>query len=337
MVALEGSGREPGLQMYHPLLFVALVSIALTGGSRVTMAADAPDGAARISAERDHARTELDRLNAEIDALKQRRRGLGDDYQLRQKMADAEAVARRLTQLESRLAPTATPARASTGAGPTRSLPPAPRPNATDDRDVREAKADILADQARRLNQQVSVLERRVDELRVRQELRRRAGELERDPFSPLEQAKRRLPLGIATPAAEKGPTPERAGGAGSATIPPPAGGSASFAGGTDSSKGTAVATAAPSAQSGPGAASPSAVPVPIAPTAGPESTSSLATQFRGILDPSTLAEIRKLEGSGNPTSRLPAAERALAALRARAQQLQSSADTMRAAPPPHD
>ena len=88
---------------------------------------------------------ELERLNREIDALKQRRRSLGEDYELRRKMADAEARARRLTELESRAgARVAGPTAASptrTAPGPTPraapfSLSPAPRLEASDDRDV---------------------------------------------------------------------------------------------------------------------------------------------------------------------------------------------------------
>jgi len=71
-------------------------------------------------------------------------------------------------------------------------------------------------------------------------------------------------------------------------------------------------------------------------PASGPDAAGSLAGQFRDVLDPVTLTEIRRLEGSGGAArASLPATERALAALRARARQLQSEADAARRAAHP--
>jgi hypothetical protein len=68
----------------------------------------------------------------------------------------------------------------------------------------------------------------------------------------------------------------------------------------------------------------------------GSDAAGSLAGQFRDVLDPLTLTEIRRLEGSGGAArASLPATERALAALRARARQLQSEADAARRAAHP--
>ena len=393
--------------------------------------------------ERARLRGELDQLNREIDALKQQRRSLGEDYALRSKMADAEAKARRLTELEgsaNRSANRSGGGNGGTTAGAGGSEPRAPlrlsatpQPSAADDSDVLDAKADILADQARRVGQQADLLEHRVLSLRGRQELRRRAGELELDPFSPFEQSKRRIPIGAAAssvgasnpagatqPVGSQMPNATLSGGGapvssstgmgtrGAATNPGSGMGIVSPTSGTAVSptSGTAVSPtsgaavsptsgaataptsgAATPATSGaapaspgslaapPGAAStasgagpPSAQPTSGAtttdtsvrgigtvvaaggvesttstsqpsgtgPASGPDAAGSLAGQFRDVLDPVTLTEIRRLEGSGGAArASLPATERALAALRARARQLQSEADAARRAAHP--
>jgi hypothetical protein len=334
------------------------------------------------AAEATRLRGELERLNREIDALKQRRRSLGEDYELRRKMADAEARARRLTELERRTGareggPTAaSPSRAdpgssqAPGAAPF-SLSPAPRLEPSDDREVLDAKADILADQARRLEGQAQLLERRVTSLRGRQELRRRARDLEQDPFSPLEQSKRRVPIGSALSTSPKALAP-----ASGATVDNSSSSNTGFAGTNTGNRGTGsaipgggegnmptptLAGAGPAANmpSG-GAATNQAVPVsspappgapggnavatssgPVTPVGGPggggtsDSAGSLALQFRDVLDPTTLMEIRRLEGTGATGASLPATEHALAALRARARQLQAEADAARQAAHP--
>src|SRR4051794_19399173 len=63
------------------------------------------DGAERsaLLTERQRVRAELERTNADIDALKRSKRGLREDYRLRERLADAEALARRLTALDARL------------------------------------------------------------------------------------------------------------------------------------------------------------------------------------------------------------------------------------------
>ena len=177
--------------------------------ARVLLVAQTPVNGARgkssaataSPAERERLRRELARVNLEIDNLKRRRRGLGDDYVLRRRMADAEALARRLTEVETALGKAPAPAGAarddaSAGSEPLQAPPEA---RDTDDRAALEAKADILTDQARRLTTQANALEKRIGDLRQRGELRRRAGQLDRDPFSPMEQAKRRIALGSAT------------------------------------------------------------------------------------------------------------------------------------------
>lgn len=325
-----------------------------------------------LMSERLRLRTELDRTNAEIDALKRENRGLRDDYRLRSRMADAEALARRLTDLEARLPRTSSSSAGSRQGDAATSWPNAPEATPSDDRGVLEAKADILSDQARRLNGQADLLAARLTELQARNELRRRAGQLERDPFSPLEQARRRL-TATGTPGRSELPTgngaaPERPAGPTGTTGGPAdqstASGPVMTAGSGSSAApaaGAAPAGAAPAAilapTSSPGAPagasvgagttaaiapapsqSPSAAaaagnksqPSLLTPATSADISGSFAAQFRGLLDATTLAEIRRLEVAGSPTASLPAMERALAALRARANELASTANRLR-------
>lgn len=353
--------------------------VALTSAAGVVHAQGPSGGlsarASKLGAERQRLRTELDRLNTEIDALKRDNRGIRDDYRLRSRMADAEALARRLTEIDARApgAPTSTAGQRD----PAMSFPSAPEAEPSDDRAVLEAKADILADQARRLTTQADVLAGRVTDLRGRNELRRRAGQLERDPFSPLEQAKRRLTTsgstlaagtgssfgnnavgtskGVGTQSAEGtrdtvagGPTITASPGmtAPGAAPPPPSGGTGNFGavattapvaapGGAASAPGGATTlvpqTPPPSAMAGSvSKAQPSLLPPPTLPPPTPDTAGSVAIQFRGILDASTLAEIRRLESAGSPAGNLAAMEWALSALRARAAQLSTNAATLR-------
>jgi hypothetical protein len=394
-------------------------------GSRGAAAAGlvraAASGDSASESERTRLRGDLDRLNREIDGLKQRRRSLGEDYALRAKMADAEAKARRLTELEGSAARSAArsanrsgggSAATTAGAGGMEPLAPlrlsaTPQPSAADDSEVLDAKADILADQARRVGQQADLLEHRVLSLRGRQELRRRAGELELDPFSPFEQSKRRIPIGA--PATSVGPSaavPTVGGqtisgggnamansitkgspvntGSGTGTVPPMSGAATSPTSGAATSPTSGAAASPTSGAAGPasfatpsgstgtatGASPQSSQPVStsggrttdtsgqgigtVVATGSPESTTStsqpsgtglasgpdapgsLAGQFRDVLDPVTLTEIRRLEGSGGAArASLSATERALAALRARARLLQSEAEAARRAAHP--
>jgi hypothetical protein len=287
-------------------------------------------------AERQRLRTELDRVNAEIDALKRAGTGVRDDYRLRRRMADAEALARRLTDIDARLGAAARGG-GSSGEGATgKSWPVAPAGAPGDDPGVLEAKADLLADQARRLSGHGDILAKRLADLRGRQELRRRAGQLERDPFSPMEQTKRRLigdragsasefadgGNGAPSPATRSGTTTTGSGAAPS--TPPP--GAPAVPGGQVTGDATAGGRNG-EAQQPPGAAGhlPISSGVP-----GATGTGSVAAQFYGILDAATLAEIRRLEAPGSATASLQAMERALTAVRARAAQLDAEARTLR-------
>ena len=327
-----------------------------------------------LMSERLRLRTELDRTNAEIDALKRENRGLRDDYRLRSRMADAEALARRLTDLEARLPRTSSSSAGSRQGDAATSWPNAPEATPSDDRGVLEAKADILSDQARRLNGQADLLAARLTELQARNELRRRAGQLERDPFSPLEQARRRLtatgtpgrselpagngaaPERPATPPGTTGGAADQSTAAGPAVMTAGSGSSAAPAAGAVPAGGpappaTLAPTSSPGAPAGASVGAGATAAIAPAPSQSPSAAAaagnksqpslrtpattadisgSFAAQFRGLLDATTLAEIRRLEGAGSPTASLPAMERALAALRARANELASTANRLR-------
>ena len=299
------------------LLTSAVLSLGTPLGAPGLARADTPRDAAdraHASAERTRLRGQLDLLNAEIDALKRRKRGLREDYELRGKMADAEALARRVTALDAKLGP---PAPRAGETAPDTTWPAAPRITPSDDRGDLEAKADILADQSRELSRRADTLGRRISDLQARQELRRRAGQLERDPFSPLEQAKRRVAISAGgtskdTPPARSGAgdlaTPTQGGGTSAPSVTGPAGKTPTDSTGATSTVG---ATAQP--------------PVPLPGSIDP--SGSVAAQFRGILDPATLAEIRRLEAAGAASGNVAAWQRAASALRERAAQLATDAN----------
>src|SRR5882724_11763473 len=304
-----GDQGSPGIMVFARLILrlVLASAVALGALSAVPAAARAQpprriaqgDTASRAAlvAERQRVRKELERANAEIGALKRSGRGLREDYRLRERLADAEALARRLTELDARLGAGAAPASRGPGAEP--------RVSPSDGPAELEAKADILADQAQRLAARGDALLGRARDLRARQTLRRRVGQMERDPFSPLEGSKRRAMTGTlasnlnsgGSPASVRGPipgpgAPEKAvggaptGGAGptdqsaapamavpgvSAVAPPPNGAGAG-----------AVATPPPNG-AGTGAVAPplgggAAVSSPSSPSAAPTPTTGAAS-----------------------------------------------------------
>ena len=121
-------------------------------GASPAAAGASPAGDVTLTAERARLRAQLDRVNAEIDALKRSTRGVGDDYRLRARLADAEALARRLIDIEARLglrAPAAKPG-------------PLPVASPTDSPSDLQAKADILDDRSRRVRLEADALDHRV-------------------------------------------------------------------------------------------------------------------------------------------------------------------------------
>ncbi|HSS38126.1 MAG TPA: hypothetical protein VLT58_05100, partial [Polyangia bacterium] len=265
-----------------------------------SVASPAPDSAT----ERLRLRAELDRVNAEIDALKRAGHGVADDYRLRARLADAEALARRLVDLERRMGLTAAPSQP-------RALPTA---SAGDGPAELEAKADILTDQSRRVRAAADALDVRVAELKSRQDLRRRAAELDRDPFAPLEQSKRRTVSIAAGPDAMHSisqPVPGNGDRAGSSptTGPVTVTGSSSAPGPQTPSLGlTGAPTGTPT-------------PVAVAPL-------TASVELRDLLDPATAADLGRLDRGRAPSS-LAALQRAVAALRESGADVRGLADIL--------
>jgi hypothetical protein len=289
-------------------LSLAAMLVAAAAGDRAQAAPPAPPAAVHgpdLPAERLRLRAELDRVNAEIDALK---RAGGPDARLRARMADAEALARRLVELERRMGLTA----------PASEPRPLPTASPSDGPADLDAKADILADQARRVRAAADALDRRVAELKGRQELRRRAADLDRDPFAPLEGSKRRT-ISIATGGNESSSS--------HSTLVP---GAPTSAGDRGTASGSSAA---------PGGTY-TGIPIVSSTTSGPVSTPSgsvnvaatplvVSVELRDLLDPATLADVGRLE-HGRPPSSLASLQRAVAALRARAANLDGQARAMR-------
>ena len=204
---------------------------------------------------------------------------------------------------------TSTRASASASTAPTKVGPP-PTAAPTDGPADLDAKADILADQSRRIRAQADALGRRAADAKSRQELRRRAADLDRDPFAPMEGLKRRIASsagGRVTPAgAQTPPTP----------LTPNVGGQSAGVTGASNKNGTDSS----------GSVAPPTVLTPNAAGSAP-----LSTQLRDLLDPATLTDIRRLETAGTAGGSPQALERAAAALRARAEWLDGQSRAMRA------
>jgi hypothetical protein len=295
----------------------ALLALAATlGVAPAVVRAEPPPAAAgappaagdvTLAAERSRLRSQLDRINAEIDALKRSTRGVGDDYRLRARLADAEALARRLIDIEARLglrAPAVEPG-------------PLPIASPTDSPSDLQAKADILDDRARRVRLEADALDHRVVELKGRQDLRRRAADLDRDPFAPLEGSKRRV---MTIPGADS---------AGHAAAPTalPTGNTPQTS--VDRPGGSLTTSSTPGGTSAPQSTASPAGSAPPTPLTGPPPT-ALSLELRDLLDPATVADIRRLEGTKSQASSVQALERAVAALRARADALDGRARAMR-------
>lgn len=338
-LAGQGGNRARGRWRWRlvagGLFWLTLAPFAGAVGAQTTAATPAAElTRPGMQVERARLRTELDRVNAEIDGIKRGQRSVRDDYRLRTRLADAEAIARRLTEIEARISrldgkpdATTTPMRlgAAPGAAP------------TDGPAELEAKADILADQSRRLAAQAESLTVRLGQVKGRQELRRRAGQLERDPFAPLEGSKRRAVSGTPTggPGAPNG-VPKGGPsviGEGATTTTTPTAPAVGVAGGAPAPRGPGDMSTPPGFAAGtgsrglPGGA---ASPTPMTATGAIDSVGSLSTQLRDVLDAGALADIRRLEGTGAPGSSIAAMERAIAALKARAERLQAQSDALR-------
>jgi hypothetical protein len=289
-----------------------LATLALAVGSRPVLAqqpASVPSAqVTRLEAECARLRVELARVNAEVAALKRSGRGVRGD-RLRDRMADAEALARQLTRAETEL-------RGRTGRPAAAPAIPTPAPAAApgDGPVELEAKADLLVDEAHRLNDQAAALSRKASQLRGRQALRRRAADLDRDPFASLDAPKRTMVFGGAARATE---TDSNTTAPVAPPSPPPTG--------TRSAPGIAVAGTTNT---------PTSAPPPTAPptdsVAPPQPTAAIPAPIRTLLDPATISEIQRLERASRAPSDPDALEKMASVLRQRAQALEAQARSVR-------
>jgi len=333
----------------HTLLLAGLLSAGLVPAAHAAPAAATAAEVSRLEAECARLRTELARANADVAALKSDR-GVRNDYRLRQRMADAEALARKLTEAEAQL-------RARTGAAPGPRAPAptfAPPSAQPGDGPVElEAKADLLSDQARRLSAEAEDLLRTAGQLRGRQTLRKRAFQLERDPFASMDGSKRTMVFGGSLRTnGGKNNNSEGSGSKGDVATDTRSGGAGGASGGGGSSGGSTPTTGGgnatpPSTTMGPGAApapapmQPAVPPTQMPPPTGgkgaeftappPQPTSALSSQLRTLLDPATLSEVQRLERTGKPITDPEALEKLAAALRQRAHSLDAQSKSLRA------
>jgi len=278
--------------MRHTARLFALVAFVTLGAAAVSAPATAfAQSSEALQAERARLRAQLDKVNAEIDALKRAGGGVRDDYRLRARLADAESLARRLMDIDARLG-------IRVDASAKNQPPPVAEP--TDGPADLDAKADILADQSRRVRAQADALGRRATDARSRQELRKRAADLDRDPFAPMEGSKRRIAGGTGAAVGANAPRPQ----AGASNDAP--------AGGVTTGSNTNV---------GP----------PATTNITTEKATPLSMQLRELLDTATLTDVRRLEGGAAGAASPQALERAAAALRARADWLDAQSRAMRA------
>jgi hypothetical protein len=268
--------------------FAAFVTL---GAVAVAPSRARAQAAVTLQAERSALRAQLDKVSAEIDALKRAGGGVRDDYRLRARLADAESLARRLMDIEARL---------GIRVDGTAKFQPPPIAAPTDGPSDLDAKADILADQSRRVRAQADSLARRAADLKGRQELRRRAADLDRDPFAPMEGSKRRVASAAGTGAAA---------------------GLGANAGGQNVTGKNSPTDFAPTSVT------------PAATPSSPErvATAPLSVQLRDMLDTAALTDIRRLETSGAGAASPQTLERAAAALKARADWLEAQSRAMRA------
>jgi len=305
----------------------------------------------RLASEYQRLRADLDKVNAEVAALKRGERSVRNDYRLRDKMAEAEALARKLTDAEARLRVARGASPPETGVGAVEPPVATPQDGAVE----LEAKADLLSDQARRFQAEADALVRTAEQIRARQAMRRRASAWERDPLAGFEASKRNL--AISGQGSRLGSTGESSSGAGATRGAPTTQGT----GGASKSAASDSATANPPppaliVPSGPTGASPVLTPtssassgsatVGVSPTAAPvpstshpltapvagsaDSVSKAAGQERPLLDPTALATIRSSLSQAGSLSNPETVEAAATALRQHAQALEEQARRLR-------
>jgi hypothetical protein len=165
------------------------------------------------------------------------------DYRLRDRMANAEALAKKVTETEAKLRALGWVSGDGSSSKPHVALPPV---SPQDGNVELEAKAGLFADEAQKLDGEANRLAKAAEELRNRRLLRRRAGAWERDPFSGLESSKRSLAGTSAGTSAGPRPAPDPKTGTGDSSGS--SGSSTTFTVTTSSSEATASAKTSPQA-----------------------------------------------------------------------------------------
>jgi hypothetical protein len=303
-------------------LGLAVLAVALQLGPAAAAEGDSRDPVAVRRAEQDIARLRADlaKVNAEVAGLKRAGRSIRNDYRLRERMADAEALAQKLTAAEAQLRAKAQ------ASGPLAAGAPvvaSPQASPQDGSVELEAKADLLLDQARKLDGEAALLSKAADQVRSRKALRRKAGGWDRDPFAGLETSRRNV---VMSPASSSRAT---AGEAAPATGSGSQGGGATFGPGSappPAVTSTTMDTAAKGASAPDGSAA--SKTSPLVSSAGADRQ---AVEQRLYLDPATAAELRHALGAGGASLEPEALERGAVALRARARLLETQARTVRA------
>ena len=322
--------------------------ILLLASSPVFAQASGTASTQRLASEYQRLHADLDRVNAEVAVLKRGGRGVRTDYLLRDKMAEAEALARKVTAAEARL-------RAAHGPLPAETLVDTvqtPSATAQDGAVELEAKADLLSDQARHFSAEAEALARTAEQIRARQALRRRAGAWDRDPLAGFEASKRiaiiptqsshvvtsgdssgssATPRGSTT---SSGDPASKSGGSSAVPASPSDTAGVGVANPTSAAGPPTSAAGGPSAISSPTASPSGAAPStshPLtAPAAATDSASKTPVQ-RTLLDPATLAGIRSSLSQAGSLSDPDAVEAAAIALRKHAQALEEHARRLRA------
>lgn len=317
------------MSLVRQLLGAAALVAALLCAPAATAASEGRDPAAVRRAEQtvERLRAELARVNAEVAALKRGPRTLRNDYRLRERMADAEALAQKLTAAEAKLR-TQTGGTAPTPVGAP--VVASPQASPQDGSVELEAKADLLVDQARKLDAEADVLAKAAVQMRSRKALRRKAGSWERDPFAGLETSKRSLAAAAVRPTSATGDSGGR-----STTLSPPS--TTGEIGGTPPPP-SAVPVLGPTSTSDSstktGAAASDGAAAAKAPLVPSGLADRQAVEQRLFLDPATAAELRQALGGAGATLNPDALDRGAAALRSKARVLDAQARALRSRVP---
>jgi hypothetical protein len=283
-------------------------------------------------------RADLARVNAEVARLKGGDRSLRNDYRLRERMADAEALAQKLTRAEANLRALKGENGRAPGGAPVVASPQAlPQDGSFE----LEAKADLLADQAHKLDGEAARLAKAADELRSRRALRRKAGNWERDPFAGLEASKRNVAAVASSVQKTAGTTTGSSSDSTRGTANPPGASTTASLDGNGAAPTYAPVVAPPATTAGTlettgksgvsSSASDGTAAAKSSPLVQSGFADRQALEQRLYLDPTTAAQLRQALGAGGGALDPDALERGAAALRARARILAAQAKALRA------